>query len=336
MIFVNPFYLSLLIILPLILFFMARNGRPGKKPGVIHYSNIQIFTDIKPTGRVRMYGIMPWLTVTALTAMILALARPQLGLKRTLIRREGVDIILALDISSSMLAEDFMEGGKRTNRLEAVKKVARHFIKNRPNDRIGIVVFAGRAYILSPLSWDHDWSISRLKELNTGMIQESGTAIGSALATAVNRLRESTAKSKVIILLTDGINNAGMIMPETAGKSAKQHGIVIYTIGAGSKGIAPVPVFDAKGHKSYRNEKVDIDEALLTRIADMTGGRYFRAIDTQSLEGIFDRINRMARTSMEAPRYGEYLEIYPYLLAVALLLLLSEAVLSNTIYRRLP
>lgn len=336
MIFADPIYLTALLIVPIGFGLSLFKRRAGSRAGAVYYPDLQILGEIKPGWRVRGSGILPWLTVTALIVMILALARPRLGMKQTLIRKEGVDIMLAIDISTSMLAEDFQYGGKQISRLTAVSTVAGQFIGNRLNDRIGTVVFSGRPYILAPLSWDHDWLISRLDDLHPGLVEDSGTAIGAALATAVNRLRESPAKSKVVILMTDGMNNAGLIMPEQAAKSLQQLGIVLYTIGAGSKGIANVPVVDAEGRMRLEKQAADIDEALLTQIATMTGGRYFRADNTQTLSQIFEQINRMAKTSQDSPRYGEYRELYPYLLLAALSLLVIEAILAKTVFRRIP
>ena len=281
-----------------------------------------------------MVNLPPWLTLLAVLLVIIALARPQTGIKQTQIRREGIDIALVLDISPSMLAEDFKLKGKQVNRLEVVKAVASDFIKKRPDDRFGLVVFAGKSYILSPLTWDHDWCISRLNEIKIGMI-EDGTAIGSALATAINRLKESPAKSKVIILLTDGVNNSGEIAPETAAQAGKAKSIIIYTIGAGTKGPVPFPSTE-NGRKVYQTMRIDLDETLLTKIAEITGGRYFPATDTQSLIQVFERINKMKKTSQRAPIYQNYQDLYPYCLLAALILFLIEAILTNTVLRRIP
>lgn len=338
MIFHSPLYLILLI--PCIFYWFKKNQQKhqsdsGLAPGVIHFSDTSSFQQIQPTWRVRFSALMPWFTFIALTLLIIGLARPQVGLKQTLIRREGIDIILTLDVSPSMLAEDYKLNGKTNNRLEVVKQVAREFIQKRFNDRIGIVVFAGRPYILSPLTWDHDWSISRLDEVQVDMVEE-GTAIGSALATAINRLRESQAKSKVVILLTDGVNNAGQIAPETAAEAAKRLSIAVYTIGAGSKGLVPCPVVDQSGNKTYQNVQIDIDRNLLTKIAETTGGRFFEATDSQSLSAIFERINQMEKTAQNMPKYEEYKDLYPYFLGVAFILLLIETLFVNTVFRRLP
>jgi Ca-activated chloride channel family protein len=325
----NPYYLLLLIIILPFAWAAIRNRRFS---GTARYSTISHLETVKPTWRVGAERLLPWLTVSAAILLTVALARPQVGLKQFLIRQEGVDIILALDISTSMLAEDFTRG---QNRLDSVKKVTGKFIANRPNDRIGMVIFAGRPYILSPLTWDHGWLSQRLSETKIGMI-EDGTAIGSALITAINRLRESKAKSKIIILLTDGSNNAGSVPPQTAAEAARALGVTIYTIGAGSQGPVPYPVTDAFGNKRYQRVRIDLDENLLKEIARITRGQYFRATDTPSLQKIFRQIDRMQKTVIEMPKYLDYQDLYPHLLALGLILLLAEAFLANTVLRRLP
>jgi Ca-activated chloride channel family protein len=325
----NPYYLLLLIIVIPFAWAAVQNRR---FLGTARYSTLSHLETVKPTWRVRAERLLPWLMVTAAILLTVALARPQVGLKQFLIRQEGVDIILALDVSTSMLAEDFTRG---QNRLDSVKKVTGKFIANRPNDRIGMVIFAGRPYILSPLTWDHGWLAQRLSETKIGMI-EDGTAIGSALVTAINRLRESKAKSKIIILLTDGSNNAGSVPPQTAAEAARALGVTIYTIGAGSQGLVPYPVTDAFGNKRYQQVRIDLDEDLLKKIARITRGQYFRATDTPSLQKIFRQIDRMQKTVIEMPKYLDYQDLYPYLLALALIILLTEAFLANTVLRRLP
>ncbi len=335
MTFQNSLLLILLILVPIMGYGMVCKRKFGKPRGAFYYSSTAIGQNIRATWKVKGLSILPWITLTGLAFMIIALARPEIGLKNAIVRHEGVDIVLALDVSTSMLGEDFQTAGRRTSRIDIVKEVASDFIAKRPYDRIGMVIFAGRPYILSPLTWDHDWSIERLKEVKAGMIENS-TAIGNALVTAMNRLQESKAKSKVIILLTDGVNNAGEVAPETAADAAKALGITIYTIGAGSKGMVPYPFQDPWGHKVYQNVKIDIDDALLTKIAQKTGGYYFRATNTNTLKEIFNRINKMEKTKIEMPHYQEYLDLYPPLLILSLILLLGETVLSNTIFRRLP
>ncbi len=335
MTFHNPILLIFLVLVPILGYGIFRHQKLGRSRGGILYSSIAIGQNIRPTWKVKGLAIFPWVTLTAFLLMIVALARPQLGIKNAIVRHEGVDIVLALDVSASMLGEDFQAGGKRSSRIDVVKEVTSDFIAKRPYDRIGMVIFAGRPYILSPLTWDHDWSIERLKEVKAGMI-EDGTAIGTALTTAMNRLQESKAKSKVIVLLTDGVNNAGEVTPETAAEAAGALGITIYAIGAGSKGLVPYPFQDPWGRKVYQNVKIDIDDALLTKIARMTKGNYFRATDTHTLKEIFTRIDKMEKTKIEMPHYQEYRDLYPYFLLLSLFLLLGEVVLTNTIFRRLP
>lgn len=340
MIFHSPLYLLLILVLiPLIganIFRGLKYWDSCNYPNVIRYSDLRALQTVKPTWKTRWVKFLPWLTITALSCLVIALARPQLGLKQSLLRRESIDIVIAIDVSPSMLAEDFQIKGRRTNRLEVVKAVAKNFIAQRSNDRIGLVIFSGHSYILSPLTWDHDWCRNRLSEVQAGMIEE-GTAIGSGLATSVNRLHESKAKSKVIILLTDGVNNAGQVTPEAAAKVAKTLGIVVYTIGAGTRGgPVPCPVTDETGQRTYENISIDLDENLLSQIAVKTGGRYFAATDTEGLTAIFERINKMERTALSSPQYQQYQELYPLFLMIGLILLLVEAVLGNTIFRRLP
>ncbi|MCL6589027.1 MAG: VWA domain-containing protein [Firmicutes bacterium] len=307
--------LFLLLLIPFA--FLVYLNRRFNQPGAICYSDTSVCAGIDSGWKTVGMKYLPWLNVAALTLVIIALARPQMGLKEYQVRKEGIDIILTLDASGSMTTQDFVIAGTRTSRFEAVKKVARNFIAKRPNDRIGIVIFAGRPYILSPLTWDHSWTESRLEESQAGTIDNS-TAIGSALATSLNRLRESKAKSKVIVLLTDGENNAGSIMPEAAAQAAKTLKIKVYTIGAGSERYA------------------QLDEGLLQKIADITGGRYFRATDSQSLTTIFRQIDKLEKSVIEMPHYREYLDLYPCFLLGALLLFLAEAILANTVLRRLP
>jgi Ca-activated chloride channel family protein len=327
----NPLYLLLLLLVPL--FVYLRRVSSGE--AAIGYSSAHLFSGIRSGWRAYWAQKLPWLTIGAFILLVLALARPQFGVSETIVRREGVDIILALDVSTSMLAEDFQLNVGRSNRLDVVKKVTREFIRSRPNDRIGIVIFAGRPYILSPLTWDHDWTETRISEIEAGMI-EDGTAIGTALTTAVSRLHESKAHSKVVVLLTDGNNNAGEVAPETAAAAAKALGVTVHTIGAGSKGLVPYPARDPLGRTVYQNVRIDLDENLLQRIAATTGGRYFRATDTETLREIFRRIDRMEKTRIEAPRYRDYVDLYPWLLGFGLLLLTVETLLANTVFRRLP
>ena len=243
--------------------------------------------------------------------------------------------MLAVDVSGSMLAEDFTVRGERASRLAAVKDVVRDFIEGRPSDRIGLVLFAGRPYTQAPLTLDHGWLNQHLDRAEVGMI-EDGTAVGSALATAVNRLRGSAAKSKFVVLLTDGQNNAGRVNPATAADAAAALGVKVYTVGAGTRGMAPYPATDLFGNRVYRPMPVDIDEKTLREIASATGARYFRATDTDSLREIYAEIDRAERVEFEAPVFQDYREVYPWLAWPALGLLLAEIALAATRMRTLP
>ena len=271
----------------------------------------------------------------AAVLIILALARPQSPVADSKITTEGVDIVLALDSSTSMLAEDFKINGKRENRVEVIKNVVRNFIQGRKNDRIAIVTFAARAYTVCPLTLDYNWLIANLERIKSGML-EDGTAIGSGIATSLNRLKNSQAKSKVIILLTDGRNNLGTISPITAAEAAKALKVKIYTIGAGGKGPVPYPVRDFFGNKAYQQVEVDLDEDTLTKIAVITSAKYYRATDTESLRKIYGEIDKLEKTPMQEKGYLEYNELFWLFLVVGLWLLFLEIVLTNTVLRKVP
>ena len=311
-----------------------RVRRPQQLPALC-FPVLEAVRAVGPGRRVRWRWILPVLRAVALILLVVALARPQLGKAATQIYTEGIDIMLAVDLSGSMLSEDFQLDGRRANRLDAVKAVVRTFLEHRPGDRVGLVLFAGRPYTQSPLTLDHGWLLKNLERAHIGMI-EDGTAIGSALATAVSRLEASDAKSKIVILLTDGQNNTGKVPPLTAAEAAKTLGYRVYTIGAGTRGSAPFPQTDAFGRKVYVSLPVDIDEDTLRHIADITGGKYFRATDTASLQEIYDEIDKLERSPEQGLQYLEYHELYVWLAVPALLLLAAEAVLAQTWLRVLP
>ena len=267
--------------------------------------------------------------------LIVAFARPRYGKGSTDVEASGIDIVLTLDVSGSMEALDFELEGKPVNRLEVVKNVVAKFIGQRPNDKLGMVAFAGRPYLVSPLTLDHEFLGKRLAGVKMGQV-EDGTAIGSAIASAVSHLKDSTAKSRIIILLTDGVNNAGAVNPLTAAEAAKALGIKVYTIGAGIRGDAPVPVQDAFGRTHLQTMKVEIDEEMLREVANATGGQAFRATDTDSLEKIYDSINQLEKTTRKLKKYQQYDELYLYFLLPGLFLLLLELILVQTRFRRLP
>jgi len=273
----------------------------------------------------RHYGIV--LRVLALSLLIVALARPQTALSWENETTEGIDIVIASDISGSMLSEDFVP-----NRLEAGKQIAIDFIKARPNDRIGLVIFSGESFTQCPLTIDHDVLINLFQGIQNGMIDD-GTAIGMGLATAVNRLKDSEAKSKVVILLTDGVNNTGSIPPITAAEIAKQFGIRVYTVGIGTNGSAPYPFKDQFGNIHYQNMPVQIDEATLTKISAITGGKYFRAHNNQELKGIYQQIDKLEKVKIAVTQFHKRTERFLPFAIAAILLLSLEFILSNTIFK---
>jgi Ca-activated chloride channel family protein len=275
---------------------------------------------------------MRWL---ALVLLIVALARPRVGEGHTTVKASGIDIVVALDLSMSMAAEDFEIRGERVNRVAAAKDVLRRFVKRRPNDRIGLVAFAKRAYVAAPLTLDHDFLLSRLEQLRLGLV-EDGTAIGSAITAALNRLRDLPSKSRIVILMTDGQNNSGKVPPMTAAEAAEALEVKIYAIGVGTRGVAPYPQTDAFGQIRYVPMKVDIDEQLLTKIAENTGGKYFRAVDADSLKSIYDDIDQLETTTAEMHTYQHYDEVFGWFAVPALILILLEVVLGNTVWRKLP
>ncbi|WP_417589675.1 vWA domain-containing protein [Owenweeksia hongkongensis] len=269
------------------------------------------------------------LRLIAIALVIVAMARPRTSEENSKTKSaEGIDIVMAIDVSTSMLSRDL-----RPNRLEATKKVASEFIQERPNDRIGMVVYAGESYTQTPLTSDHKIILNTMKDIKNGLIQD-GTAIGMGLATAVNRLKESKAKSKVIILLTDGENNAGNIDPMTAAQLAEEFKIRAYTIGVGTKGTAPTPyAYDMRGNLMYRNLSVNIDEELLKNIADQTGGKYFRATDNDKLNEIYGEIDKLERTKLQELKFYSYDEKFENFALAALILFALELLLRFTVYR---
>jgi len=309
-------------------------GKFGGTPGVL-FSTTKTVAKIGGRRRSRAGDFLTGLLYLALISLIVALARPQEGKTITRTQASGVDIMLVIDVSRSMLAEDFTIGGQRANRLEAVKQVTETFIRERPNDRIGIVAFAGRPYLVSPLTLDHDWLRQNLERTRIGLV-EDGTAIGSALAAASNRLKDKESKSKLVVLLTDGDNNMGRVSPATAAEAAQALGIKVYTIGSGSRGNAPYPVGDAFGRTVYRQIPVEFDEEILKQIAATTGGSYFRATDTQSLQGIFSEIDELEKSEVEIQKVEQYKDLFPWFVLAGAVLLAAETVLGQTIWRRLP
>ena len=328
--FADPKFLFLLLLLPLLGWrYWQRHKQLG---GSIRYSNLELLKNLPKPSSYFSRHLLFVLRMLALALIIIALARPQSGHTEEEVTTEGIDIVLSLDISGSMLAEDF----KPRNRVEAAKLVAEQFITGRRSDRIGMVVFSARSFTQCPLTLDYGVLINFLKKVEVGMIKEDGTAIGLGVATAVDRLRNSKAKSKVIILLTDGRNNAGEIDPLTAARVAQAFGVRIYTIGVGTRGEAMYPVQDPFFGKRYVRMPVDIDEETLTQIADLTDGQYFRATDRQSLEKIFAEIDKLEKTKIEVKQFTRYRELFVGWLVAALGLIFVETVLANTKFRKIP
>jgi Ca-activated chloride channel family protein len=275
------------------------------------------------------------LPILAGALMVVGLSRPQFGHGRTEAQASGIDVVLALDVSGSMQALDFKLDGQPANRIDVVKSVVAKFIQERPNDRIGLVAFAGAPYLVSPLTLDHDWLQQNLGRVQVAGV-EDGTAIGSAIATCVNRLRSTPAKSKVVVLLTDGMNNSGKISPAAAAEAAKALGVKVYTIAAGVRGEAPVPVKDNFGNTQLVMAKVDVDEETLQKIAAGTGGKFYRATDTDSLKHIYAEINRLETTTQTVRKFERYQELFAWALIPALGVLGLAVGLEQTRYRRLP
>ncbi len=326
--FVYPTLLWLLLLLPLLAFL---RGKRGAAPALV-FSSISVAKAISGNRKARPGRLLGLLRITAIGLIIIGMARPQWGSTTTEVEASGIDILLAVDISGSMEAMDFTLKRKSASRLDVVQSVVAKFIKARPNDRIGLIGFAGRPYMVCPLTLDHDWLQQRLNSLKTGMI-EDGTAIGSAIASSVNRLRDREAKSRIVILLTDGMNNAGKVAPLTAAEAAETLKIKVYTIGTGTRGVAPMPVTDQFGRKRIMRVKVDIDEDTLSKVAEMTGARYFRATDTKSLEEVYGEINAMEATTRTIKHFSRYRELFSWLVFLALALLGVELFISR---RRLP
>lgn len=327
--FADPIILYLLALLPLLFLYHIRQRR--SRSVTLRYSHLGVVKAAGKSSWALYRYLLFGLRLLALAFLILALARPQSGSREEEIYTEGLDMIMALDISSSMLAEDF----KPNNRLEVAKLVAEEFIKTRTSDRIGLVVFARESYTQCPLTMDYGVLLNFIQDVEVGLI-EDGTAIGMALANAANRLKDSKAKSKVIILLTDGRNNAGELHPLTAAQVAQALDIRVYTVGAGSRGTALYPVNDPIMGKRYVRLPVEIDEDLLQQMADKTGGKYFRAVDRNSLEEVFAEIGRLEKTKIEVKEYTRYKELFIYYLMAGLFLLGMETILANTKFKKIP
>ena len=327
MIFNNPLYfLLLLLLIPMIGWYI---WKLRKSQASLQVSSSQGFDKAPVSYKVYLRHLPFVFRVLCVIFLIIALARPQSTDNWQNSTTEGIDIVLVIDLSTSMLAEDL-----KPNRVEAAKEVAMSFITGRPNDNIGLVTFARESFTMCPLTIDHVVLLNLLKDVQPGMI-EDGTAIGHGLATAVSRLKDSQAKSKVVILLTDGSNNAGEIAPVTAAEIAKTYGVRVYTVAVGTKGMAPYP-FQVAGRIVYQNIPVEIDEQTLTQIAQTTGGKYFRATNTQALKSIYHEIDEMEKTKIHVQEYSKKQEEYLPFAAFALLFLFLELLLRHTLLRNIP
>jgi Ca-activated chloride channel family protein len=332
MVFAHPYFLLLLVLLPLLAWLKGRRGTP---PAFV-YSSVQLMRAMLNITRSRSGGFLGALRWLTLAIFIVALAQPRLAKNTTTVKASGVDIVIALDMSGSMISEDFVVNDERVNRFNMARSVIKNFIDQRPNDRIGLIVFATQAFIATPLTLDHDFLQENLDRLEIGSINPNATAIGDAIGAAVNRLRDLKAKSKIIILATDGQNNSGKIDPLMAADAAAALGVKIYTVGIGEQGSAPMPVFQNGQKVGYQNVPVDVDEATLQKIADKTGGRYYRADNAEKFKQIYAQIDKLEKTEAVINKYTEYKELFPWFVLSGLALLLIEVVLAQTAFRKLP
>lgn len=326
--FQHPWWLLLLLALPAVALVRRRYFRPAG----FQYSSVRLALGVADLGRSTAGLILGCFRYLALVLLIVALARPQLVESEQTVNASGVDIVIAIDLSGSMRSEDWKDG---ENRLDVARRVTRGFIAKRPNDRIGLVAFAGRAYIASPLTLDHDFLTANLDRLTLGSI-EDGTAIGSALVASVNRLRDLKSKSKLVILLTDGQSNAGEVPPLVAAEAAQALGIKVYTIGVGTQGFGRIPTTDFFGRRVYQRVAVDIDEPTLKSISEKTGARYFRGDNPETLARIFAEIDRLEKTEVEVKKYVRRNELFHWFAVPGLVLVLLELILGQTFWRRLP
>ena len=329
--FATPYFLLLLLLLPAIIWYRKRRHQSP----TLASSALFPVAGVPPSTALRLRALVPVLKYFVFMLLVIALARPQWGSQRTEVLTEGINIILALDLSESMAALDFKTKGRVVNRLEAVKGVVQTFVAGRSGDRIGMVVFGSHAYTQLPLTRDYNTMVSMLERLEIGAAGKS-TAIGDAIGISLKRLADIESKSNIIILLTDGQSNAGELSPETAAEIAVQKQVKIYTVGVGTRGKAPFLIKDPLFGERYIYQRVNIDEETLRSIADKTGGRYFRAEDLKALQEIYATIDRMETTAVKVDIFAEYNEIYPWLLIPALALLSLYVILRNTRYLVVP
>ncbi len=340
--FSDPGFFFLFLLLPLIAWWAGRMGPEA----AMRFSSTSLVKSISRNRRNRPGKLLFALRLLTLAALVTALARPQIGKINDSMEAEGIDIVVTLDLSGSMRALDLSKRDDIVTRLDAAKRVVENFIGKREFDRIGLVAFAANAYVVSPLTLNHDWLKRNLDRLELGEIDGGGTAIGTALGASVNRLRDHEARSRIVILLTDGENNSGALSPIAAAEVAQTLGVKVYTIATGKKGRVPIPqtdrngrvVRDGDGKPVYRgrSELSNYDETELTKIAEMTGGQFFRATEPGDLERIYDEINELETTEIELRSYATFTELFIWPAIVSLAFLALEQLLSNTRYRRLP
>ena len=336
--FARPWLLLLLLAIPLLAFLRGKRGPAA----ALTFSSTSTLRAIGKQSAARAGKFLRALLFAALAIFVVALARPQLGKSLTQVEASGIDIMLVLDVSGSMYTKDFTIDGERASRLDAIREVTRKFIEGRPNDRIGIIAFAGRPYVVSPMTLDHDWLLQNLERVRIGLV-EDGTAIGSAMAAAANRLNDKHSKSRVIVLLTDGENNSGKISPNTAAEAVRALKIHFYAIGAGINGIAPAPIFtqrgpmtDMLGNLVYQNQRVEFNEAGLREVARIADGQFFRATDTKSLEQIYNDIDKLEKSTVAVKKYQQYRDLFPLCVMSGAGLLIAQLLLSQTIWKKLP
>lgn len=339
--FASPYWLLGLLVLPFLLWWHRKI-----KPSSMRFTSVDSLLELKPSFRTRLYFMLPFIEIFTLGILLIGLARPQIGKTYDEVVTKGIDIVMVLDISSTMKTMDFppeysperiesiLRSGEAKSRLQVAKDAAKDFIKGRQGDRIGLVVFAQQSFTQCPLTLDYNILLQLLDEIYIGMIEDR-TAVGMGIATALNRLKESTGKSKIIILLTDGLNNAGKIDPETAAQLAKSIGVKIYTIGAGNKGISVYPDETPLGTR-YVQVMQQLDEGQLQKIADITGGLYFRADSPDALKGIYKTIDKLEKVDIKTKRYTLYREIYRYFVFLGLLALALYAVLVFLVVAKIP
>jgi Ca-activated chloride channel family protein len=331
--FAHPYLLLLLLLLPLAAWLKGRRGQP---PAFV-YSSVQLLRGVQDVTRAQAGQFLAALRWLVLALFIIALAQPRLTkFDTTKATASGVDIVVAFDLSGSMAAEDFEIRGRRVNRVDMARAVLKGFIEKRPSDRIGLVAFATQAYIASPLTLDHDFLLKNLERLDLNSINANQTAIGSALSTGVNRLRELKSKSKIVILMTDGQNNAGKVAPLTAAEAAQALNVKVYTIGVGTRGKAPMPATDMFGRRGYQMVDVDIDEGTLQQISKMTNGKYYRADNAENFQRIYAEIDKLEKTEAEVKKFAQHTELFAWIASVGLALLMVEIALGQTVFRRLP